>query len=220
MKRIFCIIAAVVLAFSMTACMSTDDDSGSSSSSSADEESSAPDSSESDSEEEPSDSSDTESSNMSLKTGLGNVVSLENSRGATTDSPAAAQADVTMCAASFDKDGTIVSITFDVAQCKVDYNAEGGLTTDISAPIKTKREMGDDYNMKPASAIGKEWYEQVDALQEWMIGKTVDEVSGMKVKAVEDRGDNVPDEPDLTSSVTIDVGIFLAAMQSAYENAA
>ncbi len=220
MKQFFCIVAVLVLAMSMTACMNNDEDSGSSSSSATEDlSSSAPESSTPGSEDELSESSDPQTSTMSLKTGLGSVVSLENSRGATTDASAAAQADVTMCAASFDSDGTIISITFDVAECKVSYDAQGALTTDISAPIKTKRELGDDYNMKPASAIGKEWYEQVDALQEWMVGKTVDEVSGMEVKTVEDRGDNIPNEADLVSSVTIDVGIFLEAMKVAYDNA-
>ena len=36
--------------------------------------------------------------------------------------------------------------------------------------------------MRRASAIGKEWFEQIAEFEKWMIGKTVDEVKASKVK--------------------------------------
>ena len=38
--------------------------------------------------------------------------------------------------------------------------------------------------MKPASAIGKEWYEQIAALEAYAVGKTPADVAGMKVTEV------------------------------------
>ena len=35
--------------------------------------------------------------------------------------------------------------------------------------LTTKKMLGDDYNMKPASPIGKEWYEQVEILEQEIV---------------------------------------------------
>ena len=35
--------------------------------------------------------------------------------------------------------------------------------------LTTKKTLGDDYNMKPASPIGKEWYEQVEILEKEIV---------------------------------------------------
>ncbi|WZU01696.1 hypothetical protein MGH68_00690 [Erysipelothrix sp. D19-032] len=37
---------------------------------------------------------------------------------------------------------------------------------------RTKGQKKDEYGMKIASSIGKEWYEQVAAFNEYVIGKT------------------------------------------------
>jgi len=151
------------------------------------------------------------------KTGVGMVISMEGTRGATESSPAVTQSEITVCAASFDKDGKILDVVFDVAEPGVEYDDTGALTTDLSQPVMTKRQLGDDYGMKGVSGIGKEWYQQVDALQEWMIGQQVEEVLGMQTSI--QNGYEYADEADLTSSVTISVGQFLEALQAAYDNA-
>lgn len=43
-------------------------------------------------------------------------------------------------------------------------------TYDVNGEKTTKRTLGADYNMKPASPIGKEWNEQIDFLQEKLVG--------------------------------------------------
>ncbi len=151
------------------------------------------------------------------KTGVGMALSLQGTRGATADSPARTQAEVTVCAATFAQDGTILDIMFDVMEPTVNFDAQGALQTDLAAAIQTKRQLGSSYGLKSASAIGKEWYEQADALQQWMTGQKAEEVLGMKTKTVNDS--KYADETDLTSSVTIAVGQFLQALQSAYDNA-
>ncbi len=154
-----------------------------------------------------------------VKAGLGSVVSLAKSASATAEKPASAQADVTMCSATFDENGVILSVTLDVAQCKVAYDAEGKITTDVTAPFRTKKALKDDYGMKGISEIKKEWYEQAIALEEWMVGKNVNDVLGMKVFERDASHKEVPDVEELKSSVTITVGDYLKALKNAYDNA-
>ena len=74
--------------------------------------------------------------------------------------------------------------------------------------------------MKAASGIGKEWFEQAEALEDWCVGKTVEEVVTMPTY---DKGDGrhtqVPDDVDLKTGCTIDMGSFLNALQKAADNA-
>ena len=73
--------------------------------------------------------------------------------------------------------------------------------------------------MKQASGIGKEWFEQIAALEQWMKGKTVDQVMAMKTTQKDANHPAVPNEADLTSSVTISVDGFLRALDKASKNA-
>ena len=72
--------------------------------------------------------------------------------------------------------------------------------------------------MGKVSAIGKEWNEQANAFADWTVGKTVDEVTGMTLKTTEG-GEVTPDVPELTSSVTVTVTDWQAAIAKAVANA-
>ena len=61
------------------------------------------------------------------------------------------------------------------------------------------------------SDIGKEWFEQMDALEELVTGKTAAEVAGLEL----DEGKLV----DATSSVTVTATGYLEAIALAFENA-
>ena len=50
-----------------------------------------------------------------------------------------------------DSKGTIVGISSDVVQTKVNFDATGTILTDLTIEFKTKKELKEDYNMKPAS---------------------------------------------------------------------
>ena len=114
----------------------------------------------------------------------------------------------------------ITAVSFDIAQNKIGFDAAGALTSELTGEHPTKKELGDAYGMKGATSIGKEWYEQAEALEAWCIGKTVEEVVSMPTY---DKGDGhhtqVPDDVDLKSGCTIDVGNFLQALQKAADNA-
>lgn len=126
--------------------------------------------------------------------------------------------DTLMCSAVVDAAGKVVSIRFDDVQAPIVFDEAGKITTDKSTLFKTKRELGNDYGMKKASGIGREWFEQVDAIEGWMKGKTADQIKAMKVKTTPEEG-NVPDEPDLASGATIGVSDFIEVAVAAIGNA-
>ena len=149
--------------------------------------------------------------------GLGQNISIAKSR-PSGDQTAQAQADVTIAAVGFDVEGKVASVTIDVAQTRVAYDEDMQVTSDLEEEVPTKKELEDDYGMRGASEIDAEWYEQAEALEEWMIGKTVDEITGMEVKEVDEAHQHVPDVEELTSSVTITVEGYLEAVEEAWEN--
>ena len=159
-------------------------------------------------------------SSETYKSGLGMVNSIGSSKAATEEAAGLAQADVTAASVMLDSKNTIVGISFDVVQTKVNFDATGAITTDLATEFKTKKELKEGYGMKAASGIGKEWFEQAEALEDWCVGKTVEEVVTMPTY---DKGDGhhtqVPDDVDLKTGCTIDVGSFLNALQKAADNA-
>ena len=128
-----------------------------------------------------------------------------------------AQADTTMCAVTVDAAGKVIDIKIDVAQTAINFDENGVITSDKTAEFKSKVEKGADYGMIKASKIGKEWFEQIAAIEKWMIGKTATEIAAMKVTAGE--GGNVSAEADLVSSATIKVDSYLAVTAKAIADA-
>lgn len=153
------------------------------------------------------------------KLGLGQNIGIGKSSDATAEKPASAQADVTMAAVGFDAEGKVASVTVDVVQAKVAFDADLKITSDLEADVRSKKDLGPEYGMTKASEIGKDWFEQMAAFEEWMIGKTVEEIKSLPVKERDESHKNVPDVPELTSSVTITVESYIAAVEEAWANA-
>lgn len=151
------------------------------------------------------------------KTGLGHTISIQKSVDATAEKEGAAQVDTVIAAVTVDDKGTILSVEIDTAQVKVPFDATGKITADKTAALKTKVELGKDYGLGKASKIGKEWYEQIDELEKWMVGKTIDQVKAMKVKEVD--GKKLTDEAELNSKVTVGIEDYLVAVEEAVKNA-
>ena len=149
--------------------------------------------------------------------GLGHKVSIAKSKGYSKEGDKetlpTAQVDTVIAATAFDADGKVAGAVIDTAQTRVNFDAAGTVTSDKTAEIKTKVELGDEYGMLAASKIGKNWYEQIAELENWMVGKTVAEITSLQLN------ENVPDVPELTSLVTIKVHDYLAAVEEAYANA-
>ena len=120
------------------------------------------------------------------------------------------QVNSTIVALGLDKDGKIAYIDLDVAQSTPDDAAK--------AKTETKEELKEKYNMKGASPIGKEWFEQAEAFENWAKGKTPAEVAAVKLSEV--NGHQVAkDEADLYAGCTMDVSAFIKAVEKAAANA-
>jgi len=152
----------------------------------------------------------------SLKLGLGMKVGMTGSD-ASVDADGKSQSDVTACAVTLDANGKIVGVAWDVVQCKTTVTTDGKVT--VADAVQSKKELKDNYNMKSVSSIGKEWYEQVGALEAYAVGKTPADVTGMKVTTAANGHTNVPDIEDLRSSCTISCGDFFDTLTKAAGNA-
>ena len=146
--------------------------------------------------------------------GTGSVTSVSNKVKEGSDTTA--QFDTTF--ASVVLEGNVIKyVYFDVAQDKVTYDATGHVTSDNSASM-SKKDLGDNYGMKDKSSIKKEWYEQVEALEKWAVGKTVEEVLNMPTTQ-KDEKHTVPADKDLMTGCTIGVTGFQQALDKAVKNA-
>ena len=105
-----------------------------------------------------------------------------------------------ICALTLDEAGKIVGVDFDAVQVKGTANA------DSSYEAQSKRELGDAYGMKGISPIGKEYYEQMDALEDCCIGKTVEEVITGSA-----------DDADLKAGCTVGIDTCLLVLKEAAE---
>jgi len=159
---------------------------------------------------------------VNLATGLGVDTSVASSANAKDDKTnGKVQVDSLIAVITVDTEtGKIVKCDFDAAQTVVNFDIKGVVKSDKTAEILTKMEKGDAYGMRKNSEIGAEWFEQAEAFAEWAVGKTPEEVTSLKTKKVNDAHPQVPDDADLTSSVTITVGSFLTAVEKAAANLA
>lgn len=147
------------------------------------------------------------------KMGLATLSSVAKSKDVAADADGLAQADTIIAAIVLDGGGKILKADIESVQAKVNFDAAGKVKTDVAAEVKNKTEAGDAYGMKKASGIGKEWFEQIDALEKWLIGKTADQVSGMKLT------DGKSTDADLMSSVTITLTDYQKVVLKAIQNA-
>jgi len=140
------------------------------------------------------------------KLGLGVVLNDEEAKDPT------AQHDATFAAVVTDEEGKIVSVRIDCAQNKV--SVEDGVV-DTAATFLTKMEKGDNYNMKKyANSVG-EWYEEVHALEEWLVGKTADDIKNMPLDTEKNPGHTITGDADLQASMTMNIVDFNEAVLKA-----
>ena len=151
------------------------------------------------------------SSTAAVKTGF--AVSATLSAESAGEKDGLAQTDVSLVAVTVTEEGVIESCKIDAVQGKVAFDAKGKVTSEAGA-VLTKKELGDDYGMRVASPIGKEWDEQVEAIEAYAVGKTVEE---LKTMAIDEAG--VVKDADLASGATIYMGSFIWAIEAAVNNA-
>lgn len=148
-----------------------------------------------------------------LKTGLAVVTSIKVADAA-ADTDGSAEFDVTLVAVLVDDNGVIADCVIDSIGSTVSFDTTGAITSDVTAEVLTKNEKGDDYGMVAWGGAVAEWYEQADALARFAVGKTLTE---LKNGAVGETG--YAQDADLATSATIYLGGYVAAIETAVENA-
>ena len=112
--------------------------------------------------------------------------------------------------------GAVVAAQIDAAQQKVAFDMDGVAG---ETDLRTKTEKEFDYNMVAFGGAVKEWFEQVDAFETWMNGKTVADVTGMEFTENSHGYTDTPAAEDLKASCTISMTAFLNAIQKAADAA-
>ena len=135
--------------------------------------------------------------------------SMTDSKNATTDKKGAAQLNVDVTAVT-ENNGVITSCAIDSVQAKVEFDQTGTITTDLTAQIKTKHELGDAYGMVAWGGAIAEWNVQTESFCEYVKGKTAEQVANIAVNE-----STKPTGSDLSSSVTIAIGGFQALIAEA-----
>lgn len=148
------------------------------------------------------------------KLGMGVVVSLDSSK------TGLAQVDATVATVVTDANGKIVACRIDAAQNKSEI-ADGAAT--VNTTFKSKMELGDDYGMAgkidaDGNGIMKEWYEQVHAFEEYVVGKTGAEVAAMET-AANSIGYQMTTDPELLAAgCSMQITDFIAAVKKACDD--
>ena len=145
-----------------------------------------------------------------LKTGLAIIANAAESENAVK-----AKYDVTIAAVTVDANGVIADCVIDSIGTEVAFDATGAVTSDLTAAIPTKTELGDTYGMVAYGGAVAEWYQQADALAQFAIGKTVEE---LRSGAIDETG-KAPAGTDLAATATIYLGGYVSAIEAAVANA-
>lgn len=153
-----------------------------------------------------------ETETAAVKFGAGVYTGTPTVADATEDKDGSGKIDVTVAAVTVDADGKIVSCALDTASNTVSFTADGKAVA--NGEFKTKYEMGADYNMVAYGGAAKEWFEQADAFEAVVVGKTLDEV-----KALVAEGNKGTDEV-INAGCTIMINEFVGAIEKAYTSAA
>ena len=140
---------------------------------------------------------------------LASIALAGKSHGADGENAGLAQLDCDAAVLTM-KDGVITSCNIDSVQAKVNFDAVGAITTDLTAPLQTKNQLGENYGMKAWGGAKYEWNEQSAAFASYVTGKTPAQVAGIAVTE-----DNTPADVDLASTVTISVTGFRNLIEKA-----
>ena len=143
-----------------------------------------------------------------VKFGLGVYASAPTASDATADKNGAGKIDVTFAALTVDKDGKIAAVELDTASNDIAYTADGKAVA--KTEFKTKYELGSNYNMVAYGGAKKEWFEQVDAFEKLIVGKTLAEVKALVAEK------NKGNEEVVNVGCTVMINEFVGAIEKAF----
>ena len=151
-----------------------------------------------------------------VKTGLSVSTSIKDTVAATAEANGAAKYDVTVAAVTVDDTGVIRSCTIDSIPATVEFDAVGNIVTDLTTPVQTKNELGENYGMVAWGGAVAEWDAQVKAVADYAVGKTIDELKNGDIDMTTGKA---KDGTDLQSSATIYLAGYVYAIEAAVNNA-
>ena len=135
---------------------------------------------------------------------------LSSSANATAEAAGCVQLDGDIAALTV-KDGIITSCIIDSVQAKVNFDTTGTITSDLTAQIPSKNQLGENYGMVAWGGAIAEWNVQAASFASYVTGKTADQVAGIAINEATKPADG----SDLASSVTISIGGFQALIAKA-----
>ncbi len=189
MKRFICIFLSVLMMLAALTLVACNKDDGSLDSDSASNEAAA------------------------LKFGLGVYTKVSGATSATADGEGQGSAAITFAAITVDGDGKVVACQLDTADNTVKYTADGKAVSN-SEGFKTKYELGANYGMVAYDGAAKEWFEQTDAFETVVVGKTLNEIKALVAEGNKGTSDVV------NAGCTIMINEFVGAIEKAFANLA
>ena len=145
-----------------------------------------------------------------LKMGLGVYVPVPSATDATEEKEGRGNVAITAAVITVDADGKVVACQLDTADNTVQYTDQGKAVAESG--FKTKYEQGADYNMVAYGGASKEWFQQADAFENFVVGKTLTEI---KAAVAEDFTGNTD---VIAAGCTIKINEFVGAIEEAFAN--
>ncbi len=116
--------------------------------------------------------------------------------------------NIDVAAVSVDKQNRLSSAIIDTAQPSFNFDNNGVVTAQLYQA--TKRELKDNYGMVAYAGAIADWYVQSDALTDYLVGLTADEIISLPVDSM-----GRPTDSDLKTSCTIKVNTDIVNIASA-----
>lgn len=149
-----------------------------------------------------------------MKLGLALSAHGEDSSSADEDGDGKASIRFLTAAVLTDEEGKILSCVLDEAEGSVSFDRTGKITSESQGEIPTKKERQEDYGMKKASSIGREWYEQAEYFASYLKGKNLSEIRGISVDEA-----GYPTGEDLRAGCTVKISDYIDTVAKAMEQA-
>ena len=158
------------------------------------------------------DKAPSEQPEATLKMGMGVYTATPTTTDATEEKDGQGKVAITAAVITVDADGKVVACQLDTADLTVKFTADGKAVA--SDGFKTKYEQGKDYNMVTYGGAAKEWFEQADAFETVVVGKTLAEIKALVAEGNKGNSDVI------AAGCTIMVNEFVGAIEKAFANLA
>ena len=152
-----------------------------------------------------------------MKLGLAAITAVDaSSKAADDENDGSANIYSTFSAMVVDANGKTLAAIVDSIQPKIGFDAEGEITE--AKYTDTKRVLKDNYNMvkfsQPGTCIA-EWYVQANALTDYVVGKTADEIKAIATADTRNDGYMRPTDADLAAKCTMQIPEYQEVMAKA-----